>query len=90
MRIKCPHCGPRDLREFYYQGAAVALNRPDPEAGDVAWDDYVHNRENPAGETRELWQHEYGCAAWLVVTRNTVSHVISKTELAKTAKGAKR
>jgi len=31
---------------------------------------------------RELWQHEGGCGAWIVVTRNVVTHEILKTELA--------
>ena len=87
MRIDCPICGPRDRREFYYQGAAVALARPGPEAGAQAWDDYLHNRDNPAGPTRELWQHEAGCGAWLVVARDTVSHEMLGAELAmKTAR----
>ena len=54
MRLRCPICGERDRREFYYQGAALALHRPDPEAGAEAWDNYVHLRENPAGEVEEL------------------------------------
>lgn len=83
MRIDCPNCGPRDRREFYYQGAAVALSRPPPDADDVAWDDYLHNRDNPAGKTRDLWYHETGCTAWVVVTRNTISHEISHVELAR-------
>lgn len=84
MRITCPLCGDRDRREFYYQGAALA--RPAPDAGEAAWDDYVHLRDNPAGVTRELWQHEGGCGAWLVVTRDTVSHVISDVAMAADAK----
>ena len=83
MRIECPVCGARDLREFYYQG--VALPRPDRDAGVAAWDDYVHLRDNPAGQTRDLWHHEAGCGAWLIVTRNTVTHQISGVELAKGA-----
>ena len=82
MRIKCPLCGDRDRREFYYQGAAVALNRPKPDAGDKAWNEYRHNRDNPAGITRDLWYHEMGCAAWVVVTRDTVTHEIFETTLA--------
>ncbi len=74
MRITCPYCGERDRREFYYRGAAVDLDRPAPDAGEVAWDDFVYQRENPAGPTRELWYHEGGCGAWIVVTRNTVTH----------------
>ena len=86
MRINCPLCGSRERREFYYQGAAVALGRPMPDAGDQAWAEYMHLRDNPAGETRDLWYHEGGCGAWIVVTRNTVTHAISGTELAADAK----
>ena len=82
MRITCPLCGERDRREFYYQGAAVALNRPAPDAGEDDWEDYVHLRENLAGVTRELWYHESGCGAWIVVTRNTVTHEVMGAELA--------
>ncbi|MEM9968083.1 MAG: sarcosine oxidase subunit delta [Pseudomonadota bacterium] len=84
MRINCPICGERDIREFYYLGAATALLRPAPDAGEAAWEDYMHLRDNPAGVTQELWQHEAGCGAWLVVTRDTVSHQILATELAET------
>ncbi len=80
MRITCPLCGERDRREFYYKGAALA--RPAVDAGPQAWDDYVHLRENPAGRTQDFWQHEAGCGAWIVVTRNTVTHEIYTTELA--------
>ena len=80
MRLPCPICGERDRREFYYRG--TALERPAADAGAAAWDDYVHLRDNPAGETRELWCHESGCSAWIVVTRNTVSHAILGAVLA--------
>lgn len=82
MRIPCPLCGARDRREFYYKGAAVALARPALDAGAQAWDDYVHLRENPAGRTRDLWHHEAGCGAWLVVTRDTVTHEVHGADLA--------
>lgn len=82
MRIPCPLCGLRDSREFTSTGAA--LRRPHPEAGDAAWDDYVHLRDNPAGITRDLWYHETGCGAWLVVTRDTVSHAVLGAALAET------
>ena len=81
MRITCPLCGTRDRREFYYYGAADFLNRPADGAGDAAWDNYLHLRDNPAGETRDLWYHETGCAAWIEVTRNTVTHEILRTRL---------
>ncbi len=85
MRINCPICGSRERREFYYQGAA--LMRPAPDAGDQAWDDYVHLRDNPAGETRDMWYHEGGCGAWIVVTRNTVTHEVLATKLAQDTSG---
>ena len=83
MRIPCPICGERDSREFTYKGAAVALDRPAPDAGDAAWDAYLHLRDNPAGEHRELWYHEQGDRSWLVVTRNTLTHEITNVELAR-------
>ncbi|MGR3343450.1 MAG: sarcosine oxidase subunit delta [Paracoccaceae bacterium] len=89
MRITCPCCGERDLREFSYRGDAVALNRPAPDAGEAAWDDYLHLRDNPAGLTRDLWYHEGGCAAWIVVERSTVTHEIVACTLAKDVKRAR-
>ncbi|MFC6588948.1 sarcosine oxidase subunit delta [Sulfitobacter pacificus] len=86
MRIECPLCGDRDRREFYYQGAAVMLARPEVEASAEAWDHYLHLRENPAGVTEELWHHEAGCGAWLVVKRDTRSHEISDVKLAADVK----
>lgn len=80
MRITCPHCGERDRREFYYMGAEDFLHRPAADAEPAAWDSYLHLRDNPAGVTRDLWQHELGCGAWLVVTRNTVTHEITGVE----------
>ncbi|MBK0328334.1 sarcosine oxidase subunit delta [Rhodobacteraceae bacterium F11138] len=82
MRIICPICGARDRREYYYQGDAVALQRPAPDAGEAAWDAYLHLRDNPAGVTRDLWYHEAGCGSWVVVTRNTVTHEVQDTVLA--------
>lgn len=58
------------------------LARPEVTAGVEAWDHYLHLRENPAGVTEELWQHEAGCAAWLVVRRDTRTHEISEVTLA--------
>jgi len=86
MRINCPFCGERDLREFYYVGDAVLLNRPAPDAGADAWNEYLHLRENPAGRTRDVWQHEQGCSAWLVIERDTITHEIYSVSLAEKVK----
>ena len=69
-------------------GDAVRLNRPAPDAGAAAWDSYLHLRDNPAGQTRDLWQHEAGCGAWIVVTRDTVSHAVQGAVLASEARHA--
>jgi sarcosine oxidase subunit delta len=82
VRLPCPICGARDIREFTYRGAAVALDRPSPDAGADAWADYVHLRENPAGPTRDLWYHGAGCGAWIVVDRDTATHAVSAAVLA--------
>ena len=86
MRITCPNCGERDRREFYYQGDALALSRPAPDAGPVTWNDYLHNRDNAASVTRDLWCHQAGCGAWLVVERDTVSHAVRGVTLAEKAR----
>lgn len=81
MRLTCPVCGERDRREFYYQGAATMLDRPDAAAPLQVWADWLHLRDNPAGRTRDLWYHEAGCTSWLVVERDTVTHEIFSVEL---------
>ena len=81
MRLTCPLCGPRDRREFTYMGASSLLTRPDPLAGPEVWDAYLHLRDNPAGETEDLWYHEGGCRAWLRVRRDTLTHAIHATAL---------
>ena len=82
MIITCPYCGPRDLSEFAYQGDGNRT-RPDQHSTDQnAWNAYVYDRLNPAGEHEEIWQHAGGCRAHLAVTRNTLTHEISKVAFA--------
>jgi methylglutamate dehydrogenase subunit B len=83
MRIGCPHCGERDLREFSYLGDA-SVQRPDPQALDELghFTAYVYFRGNPAGPHRELWYHG-ACQAWLVLTRDTRNHEIFRVESLK-------
>ncbi len=85
MIIHHPLLGPRDAQEFVYLGDAALIERPDgmAQGADEALHDYLYLRDNPAGEHRELWFHEQGDRSWLVVTRNTVTHQISKVELAR-------
>lgn len=99
MIINHPLLGPRDAAEFTYLGDACLLNRPDGsplpadtdaaqnaahEAGLAdAFHDYVHLRDNPAGWHKELWYHEQGDRAWLIVERHTVTHEIRSVRLAR-------
>ncbi len=63
-------------------GSAVYLDRPAEDSDAADWDAYLHLRDNPAGATRELWRHENGCGAWLVVERDTLTHAIAGSRLA--------
>ena len=81
MRIPCPLCGDRDRREFYYYGSDDYMRRPE-EGDQEAMHHYLHLRDNPAGQGREMWQHDGGCGAWLVVERNMTTHEIHSVELA--------
>ena len=85
MIIDHPLLGPRDAVEFVYLGDASLIDRPDWQAEDAArrFHDYLHLRDNPAGEHRELWFHEHGDRSWLVVTRDTLTHEILRVELAR-------
>ena len=85
MIINHPLLGPRDSAEFAYLGDAKMIERPDWESETAAQDfyEYAYLRDNPAGDHRELWFHEGGDRSYLVVTRNTVTHEISKVEMAR-------
>ena len=84
MRISCPYCGERDVREFSYFGDAT-LRRPDPQSAGAVdqFISYVYLRENPAGSHREFWYHGSGCHAWLVVERDTLTHAIKSVASAR-------
>lgn len=82
MRITCPFCGDRDLHEFVYRGDASAAGIGD--GSSIV--DRVYLRDNPAGPIDEHWYHAQGCRRWLVVTRDTVTHVISAVRLAREPK----
>ncbi|CRL09671.1 sarcosine oxidase, delta subunit family [Phaeobacter italicus] len=81
MRITCPLCGERDRREFTYRGAA--LDAPAADDSAETWHSHVHLRQNPAGPLEEWWHHQQGCGSWIRVRRDTVSHVMLASALAK-------
>ncbi len=83
LRLPCPLCGLRDETEFTYGGDA-SVTRPPQDEGDAAtWYDFVFLRDNPRGPHREHWHHVNGCRQWVVVERNTLTHEVGKTWLAR-------
>ena len=79
MRIPCPFCGERGSEEFLVQGDATVRRPSDGgTAPTPAWEAYVYLRPNPAGPHEELWFHAAGCAQWLVVARDTRTHVVGR------------
>ena len=86
--ITCPHCGMRPKEEYYIRGDA-SVTRPAPDAGAPAWHDYMHLRDNPRGLYREFWHHSSGCRRWLLVERDTFTHVVHKVvDAAQARRGA--
>ena len=83
MRLTCPVCGERDLREFTYRGSTALLARPEADAGAEAFHAYLNLRDNPCGQNAELWQHVSGCRAWLRVVRDTRDHAVLEVGLAR-------
>ena len=88
MKIPCPLCGPRDRREFYYYGSPDYLSPVGQDADLDALDNQLFLRDNIAGQVQDLWYHEGGCAAWLKVTRNTITHAVLGAELVMGAQAA--
>lgn len=85
MIINHPLLGPRDASEFVCLGDASLMKRPNWQARNAAeqFHNYQYLRTNPAGIHKELWYHEQGDRSWLVLTRNTLTHEITKVELAR-------
>lgn len=77
LLIPCPHCGPREEREFRCGGEAHVARPPFGEAvDDQAFAEYLYVRTNPRGVQAERWHHQYGCRQWFNVLRDTVTHEI--------------
>ena len=75
MLSPCPHCGPRSVAEFTFERPLEAVTPQ--EASTETLVHALFTRDNPKGPSRELWRHAYGCRSWVVLTRDTFSHVIT-------------
>ena len=77
--LECPHCGPRDVNEFRYQGEVTRRPRSSPTLQGLT--DYVYFRDNVAGVQREWWYHRQGCELWFVAERDTRTNAVLRTEI---------
>jgi heterotetrameric sarcosine oxidase delta subunit len=77
--LTCPHCGPRPVDEFHFQGEVT--RRPGPGASLRELTDYVYFRDNVAGVQREWWYHRTGCRIWFVAERDTRTNAVLRTEV---------
>ena len=75
--LSCPHCGPRPVGEFRFQGEVT--RRPGPDASLRELTDYVYFRDNVAGLQREWWYHRTGCKTWFVAERDTRTNEVLRT-----------
>jgi heterotetrameric sarcosine oxidase delta subunit len=73
-QIDCPHCGPRAQIEFAYGRTLDAV--VDPAAPADVQMAALFTRANPMGVGEEIWRHTYGCRAWMILTRDRVTHAI--------------
>ena len=72
--IACPHCGPRAQTEFAYARTLDAVVDPTAPADEQMT--ALFARANPIGVDEEIWRHTFGCRAWVVLTRDRVTHAI--------------
>ncbi|HEV7432136.1 MAG TPA: sarcosine oxidase subunit delta [Steroidobacteraceae bacterium] len=63
MRLVCPFCGPRALREFVFHKTLPTT------AQDRAYE-RTYERVASLENSVEHWQHVEGCRGWLLVQRN--------------------
>ena len=83
LRIHCPVCGLRDETEFTY-GEDASVKRPEMANADMgAWHEFVFVRDNPRGRHKEYWHHVFGCRQWIVVERDTLTHEMFSSTLAR-------
>ncbi len=80
MRIPCPYCGSRDIKEFASRGEVHAAPGLDADFDPAFAALYL--RDNSLGRTREYFYHAQGCRSWLVVERDVRTHEIFSAALA--------
>jgi sarcosine oxidase subunit delta len=77
--MTCPINGPRAIGEFICAGEL--REPPDPHGcDDLAWANYVFNRNSVPGIKREWWCHTPS-GVWFIAERNTATDSIVRTYL---------
>lgn len=77
--LECPHCGPRDVYEFRFQGEVTRRPPSTPTRRELSA--YVYFRRNPAGVQQEWWYHRTGCGLWFVAERDTRTNDVLRVEI---------
>lgn len=83
--FKCPFCGERDEREFFFAGESGKV-RPDTTESitDEQWAAYLYEKRNSKGAVQEIWIH-LPCSEVFLLARDSVtmqvtgSHALRKT-----------
>ena len=75
--LRCPRCGPRDVKEFGYSGEALTRPRSTPSPRELA--SYLYFRQNVAGLQLEWWYHRFGCETWFLAERDTRTNEVQWT-----------
>lgn len=77
--LNCPLNGPRPLQEFSFGGEVRPM--PNPETiNDLAWANYVFNRNGEPGIKQEWWYH-IASGTWFIAERDTVRDIFVRTYL---------
>lgn len=84
--LECPHCGPRDVAEFRFQGEVTRRPASSPSLRELG--EYIYFRANVAGVQREWWYHRVGCGLWFVAERDTRTNDVVRTEIPTPTGGA--
>ena len=76
--VPCPNCGERSAYEYRFGGEYRA--RPNSDASDDIWIDYLYTRGNVEGVQTEWWYHRDGCGKWFLAERDTRTNTVLKTD----------
>jgi len=78
--FRCPFCGERDEREFFFAGESGKV-RPDTTqaVSDQQWAAFLFEQRNDKGTVREIWMH-LPCAEVFLLTRDSVTMQVTGSQ----------